>query len=98
MTAPVAWDLKAKTKWVMPLTIMSQPKMRVMATPETTGTQMAKSPARMRRMLRAMDQLMALGARLPRGWRGGAHWSPPEVVDTGAERWGEDSIIGHVKW
>jgi hypothetical protein len=34
--------------------------------PETDGTQMAKRPATMRRMLRAMDQLMALGTRAVR--------------------------------
>ncbi len=58
---PVVWVLKAKMKWVMPLNTMAQPKTRVMARPETDGTRMAKSPATMRRMLRAMDQLMALG-------------------------------------
>jgi hypothetical protein len=47
----------------MPLKIMIQPKIRVMARPETDGTRMAKSPAMMRRMLRAIDQLMALGMR-----------------------------------
>jgi hypothetical protein len=35
----------------------------VIARPETDGMQMANSPARMRRMLRAIDQLMALGMR-----------------------------------
>jgi hypothetical protein len=34
--------------------------------PETDGTRRAKSPATMRRMLRAMDQLMALGMRAVR--------------------------------
>jgi hypothetical protein len=46
--------------------IISQPKIRVRATPETEGMQMAMRPARMRRTLRAMDQLIALGARAER--------------------------------
>jgi hypothetical protein len=64
MTPPVVWVLKAKTKWVMPLRIMSQPKRRVTPTPEIKGTQMAKRPAMMSRTLRAIDQLIALGTRL----------------------------------
>jgi hypothetical protein len=59
----VVWVLKAKMKWVMPLKIMAQPKKRVMATPEMKGRSKAMSPAMMSRTLRAMDQLMALGAR-----------------------------------
>jgi len=47
----------------MPLRIISQPKIRVTARPETDGMRMAKIPARMRRTLRAMDQLIALGTR-----------------------------------
>jgi hypothetical protein len=50
----------------MPLKTMAQPKTSVIAMPETDGTQMAKRPATMRRMLRAMDQLMALGTRAVR--------------------------------
>jgi hypothetical protein len=38
----------------------------VMATPEMKGMSMAKKPATMRSTLRAMDQLMALGARAER--------------------------------
>jgi hypothetical protein len=63
---PVVWVLKAKMRWVMPLRIIAQPKKRVMATPEMKGRSKAKSPAMMRKMLRAMDQLMALGARAER--------------------------------
>jgi hypothetical protein len=63
MTPPVVWVLKAKTKWVMPLMIMAQAKKMVMPMPETNGMRRAKRPKRMRRTLRAMDQLMALGAR-----------------------------------
>ena len=66
MTPPVVWVLKAKTRWVKPLTIMGQPKMRVRAKPDMDGIKMANNPARMSRTLRAMDQLMALGARLAR--------------------------------
>jgi hypothetical protein len=39
----------------------------VTARPEMGGMRMAKRPARMRRMLRAMDQLMALPATAVRG-------------------------------
>jgi hypothetical protein len=38
----------------------------VMATPEMKGRSNAMSPATTRRTLRAMDQLMALGARAER--------------------------------
>jgi hypothetical protein len=34
-----------------------------MASPETDGIRIAKSPATIRRTLRAIDQLIALGAR-----------------------------------
>ena len=46
----------------MPLRIMAQPKKRVIAIPEMDGMRMAKKPRTMRRTLRAMDQLTALGA------------------------------------
>ena len=72
-TPPVVWVLKAKMKWVTPLMIMIQPKKRVMAIPEMRGRRMAKRPARMRRTLRAMDQLMALGASRGEGDGRGAH-------------------------
>jgi hypothetical protein len=48
---------------VMPLRIIIQAKMRVTARPERGGMRMAKSPARMRRTLRAMDQPMDFGVR-----------------------------------
>jgi hypothetical protein len=43
--------------------IISHPKIRVMAMPEIIGTKSAKSPARINKTLRAMDQLIAFGAR-----------------------------------
>jgi len=57
--------------------------MRVRAKPEMDGIKMANNPARMSRTLRAMDQLMALGARLARV-EGAELMGPPEVVDAGA--------------
>jgi len=57
-------------KWVKPLTIMAQPKKRVAAMPEMGGIRMAKRPARIRRMLRAMDQPKALGKTAARGLGG----------------------------
>jgi hypothetical protein len=45
---------------------MAQAKITVTARPESGGIRMAKRPARMRRMLSAIDQLMAFGARAER--------------------------------
>ena len=77
----------------MPLIIINQPKMRVMATPETKGTRRAKRPARMSRTLSAMDQLIDLGARAERVDGAVLIGCPPEVVDTGADRWAENNIV-----
>jgi hypothetical protein len=61
---------------------MAQPKKRVMATPEMKGMSMAKKPATMRSTLRAMDQLMALGARAERVDGVALMRLLPEVIDS----------------
>jgi hypothetical protein len=47
----------------MPLRIIAQPKKIVTPMPDTDGMRIAKRPAMINRMLRAMDQLRDLGAR-----------------------------------
>ena len=44
MRPPVVWVLKAKMKWVIPLSTIAQPMKRVMPIPETDGIRMAKKP------------------------------------------------------
>ena len=76
----------------MPLRIISQPKIRVTARPETDGMRMAKIPARMRRTLRAMDQLIALGTR-PERVAGAVLMCSSKCWIVGPGGWAEDSIM-----
>src|ERR1700677_2250088 len=91
---PVVWVLKAKTKWVMPLKIIAQAKMTVTAMPETGGTRMAKMPARIKRTLRAMDQLMDFGESAESEVEVVLIRDSPKDVDTVRGRWAENSILG----
>ena len=67
MRLPVVWVLKAKMKWVIALKIIAQAKMIVMPMLERNGMRIAQSPAKINRKLRAIDQLIALGASAERG-------------------------------
>ena len=84
--------MKAKTKWVIPLKIIAQAKMSVTAIPETGGTRMAKKPARIKRMLRAMDQLMDFGESAESEAEAVLMKDSPKDVDTVPGRWAENII------
>jgi hypothetical protein len=63
----VVWLFQAKMIWVMPLTIMSHPMKIVIPIPPRKGSRRVTKPTRMSRILRKIDQLTVLLAKLEIG-------------------------------